>query len=78
MRVVGFRNADFVGKDGRSVSGVSVFVSRPITQGGGGEAVEKVFLNRRLLDEFNYRPEVGDEIELLYDRFAKVKEIRFG
>lgn len=78
MKLIGFRNADFVSKDGRPVCGVSMFVSRPIIENGSGEAAMKVFVSQRILDSMCYQPCVGDDLEFLYNRFGKVTELRFA
>lgn len=78
MKLIGFRNADFVSKDGRTVCGVSLFVSSPIAANGSGEAAMKVFVTQRLMDSVGYQPCVGDDVEFLYNRFGKVIELRFA
>lgn len=76
MKLIGFRCVNFVGKDGRPVCGVSMFVTRPITADGIGETALKVFVSQRVLDAADYEPCLGDDVDFLYNRFGKVTELR--
>jgi hypothetical protein len=76
MKVIGFRNVDFTGQDGRPVRGLSLYLSKPITKDGSGETVEKVFLSERILNSMEAIPALGEEVEPVYNRFGKVVEVR--
>lgn len=76
MKVIGFRNVDFTGQDGRPVRGLSLYLSQPITKNGCGEAAEKVFLSERIMSGMTAIPELGEEVEPVYNKFGKVVEVR--
>lgn len=76
MKVIGFRNVDFTGQDGRPVRGLSLYLSQPITKNGCGEAAEKVFLAERIVNSMAAVPELGEEVEPVYNKFGKVVEVR--
>lgn len=76
MKVIGFRNVDFTGQDGRPVRGMSLYLSQPIIKNGCGEAAEKVFIPERFLKDMAVFPGIGDEVEPVYNKFGKVVEIR--
>lgn len=76
MKVIGFRNVDFTGKDGRPVRGMSLYLSQPITKNGCGESVEKVFIPERFLNGTVAVPALGDEVEPVYNKFGKVVDIQ--
>lgn len=76
MKVIGFRNVDFTGQDGRPVRGMSLYLSQPISKNGCGEAAEKVFIPERFLNSTVAVPALGDEVEPVYNKFGKVVDIR--
>lgn len=76
MKVIGFRNVDFTGQDGRPVRGMSLYLSQPITKNGCGEAAEKVFLSERIVNSMAAIPALGEEVEPVFNRFGKVVEVR--
>lgn len=75
MKIVGIRNVDFTAQDGSHIVGVSLYCSYEITRNGAGYAVDKVFVSENKLRDVMYRPEVGDEIVVNYNRFGKVESI---
>lgn len=76
MKVIGFRNVDFTGQDGRRVRGLSLYLSQPIIKNGCGEAAEKVFIPERFLNGMAAVPALGEEVEPVYNKFGKVVEVR--
>lgn len=76
MRIVGYRDVDFV-KDGRRILGVSFFLSHPIEKYGKGDAVDKVFVRSDVLENSGISDciSIGSEIDIVYDRFGKVRNI---
>ena len=75
MKVIGIRNVSFDAQDGKHISGVSLFCSYPITKNGFGVGVDKIFLSDAKLGYCGYMPELGDEINVTYNRFGKVDSV---
>ena len=75
MKVIGIRYVDFNAQDGKHVTGVSLFCSYPITKNGSGVGVEKFFLSDAKLGYCGYKPEIGDEINVQYNRYGKVDSV---
>ncbi len=75
MKVCGYRRVEFNAQDGKHISGVSVFCSYPITKNGDGVGFEKIFMSDNKLGQWGYYPEIGDEINVSYNRFGKVDSV---
>ena len=77
LTVVGHYLVDFITKDGVAIKGLSLYAGKKIPpERGAGMSVEKLFFSNAKLETFSYRPEVGDEIEVLYNRYGKPYLIR--
>lgn len=76
MKVVGFSERSFTAKDtGALIEGMTIYVSfesNRIT----GIGCDRFFISQKRLDECDYSPSIGDDIELLYNRFGKITGIR--
>lgn len=75
MKVIGIRKVEFDAQDGKHISGVSLFCSYPITKNGEGVGVDKIFLSDNKLGQCGYYPELGDEINVQYNRYGKVDSV---
>lgn len=74
-QVIGYRNVNFKGQDGNDVTGVSIFVTLPIEKNGEGYSTEKIFLSTAKVAECGYRPQLGDKVEVQYNRYGRVAAI---
>lgn len=64
-KIVGYQLVDFTGKDGKAVSGYTVFVSWPISPSKGqGHGFAKVYVSARNWDERAYN--VGMDCTVAY------------
>lgn len=75
FQVIGYRNVNFKGQDGNDVTGVSYYLTQPIDKNGEGLSTEKVFLSTAKVAENGYRPQLGDRVEVQYNRYGKVAAI---
>lgn len=76
-KIIGIQPTAFDAKDGTHIEGTSIHLTSPIDpKRGKGEAGEKIFLTATKLAEVDFKPEVGNEIEVLYNRFGKVQTLR--
>lgn len=74
MQVVGFKASSFKAPDtGAQISGYNLFLEEA-RDGVTGVAVERAFLSDRKLH--GYVPRVGDQLDLIYNRFGKVESLR--
>lgn len=71
--IIGFRKVDF--KDdhtGKSITGYSLFVSRPGGSSMVGDEAQKIFISDQ---KISYVPQLGDEIQLVYNKYGKVSDV---
>lgn len=75
--VAGIRKVDFLDKEGKAVRGETIFLSKPIdAKMGTGIEFEKAFFSEERLAAMTYKPEVGDQVEVLYSRRGKIYLLR--
>lgn len=76
-KVIGIEEIHFTGKNGDEVHGKRVhFTDNIDADRGVGEAADKVFLSAAKLAALDFAPAVGQDIDILYDRYGRVKAIR--
>lgn len=76
MKVIGIRKVDFNAQDtGNRITGYSLYCAYDITKNGSGVGVDKIFLSDKKLADCGYFPEIGDEINVTYNRYGKVDSI---
>lgn len=69
-KIVGIRPSSFKGTDGTEISGKNIYLTEPLDK-GEGLATDRVFITDKKLAEWPYKPAVGDEVNLSYNRFGK-------
>lgn len=75
MSIIGIRNVDFTAKDGNRIIGVKLFCTFS-AEFVEGVCAESVFVSNNVLSRSNITSlHVGDEIEVLYNKFGKVSGI---
>lgn len=76
-KIIGIEEIRFMGKDGKEVVGKRIHFTDPIDAGRGiGDAGDKIFLSATKLASLDFAPAVGQAIDILYDRYGRVKAIR--
>lgn len=76
IQVVGMRSVSFKDeKDGRQISGVSLYclLDHPQVE---GKMADKVFISSQRLQDLPYMPAVGEEVWVDYDRYGKVSRFQ--
>lgn len=74
-RVIGFRKVDFRDPErNKRVQGYSLYLVRP-GEGGDfqGDEAQKIFISFEYVD---YVPVLGDNIQLIYNRYGKVSSVK--
>lgn len=69
-KIVGIRPSSFTGNDGKDVSGRNIYLTFPLEK-GEGLGTDRVFITDSKLAGWTYKPTVGDEINLEYNRYGK-------
>ena len=70
MKIIGIRPSSFKGDDGATVSGRNIYVAYPL-ETGEGHGADRVFVTDKKLADWPYKPVVGDEVTLEYNRWGK-------
>ena len=69
-KIIGIRPSSFKGDDGAQVSGKNIYITYALDKGEGLGA-ERIFITDSKLANWSYRPVVGDEVNLEYNRYGK-------
>ena len=69
-KIIGIRPSEFKGDNGDMVSGKNIYVTYPLEKGEGFGA-ERVYITDNKLSAWSYKPAVGDEVNLEYNRYGK-------
>ena len=71
MQVIGYRRADFRTDDGQQIEGWTIYLTEQ-RQGVEGLATERTFLSTR---KSAYQPQLGDELQVYYNKYGKVEHV---
>lgn len=75
--VAGWRRVDFTGQDQKAVRGRTFYLSKAIAANQGeGVEFEKAFFSDERLAAMSYKPAIGDQVEVLYNRFGRIYLLR--
>lgn len=69
-KIVGIRPSSFKGDNGEQVSGKNIYLTYPLEK-GEGLCADRVFVTDGKLNEWAYKPRVGDEVRLAYNRYGR-------
>lgn len=73
MKIIGMKKSNFQTKEGTLIEGYNVYLSYELTgEDAVGVGCERVYLTKAKLASCSFKPEVGDTVELTYNRFGKV------
>jgi len=73
MKIVGKRPSGFTTNDGANIEGVTLYLTEEMhTPGAEGCSVERVFLSKQKLASLDFEVSVGQEVNVLYNKFGKV------
>ncbi len=70
MKIIGIKPTQFKGNSGEEISGKNIYVTYPLEKGEGVGA-ERIFLTDAKLNEWTYKPKVGDEVNVSYNRYGR-------
>lgn len=77
-KIIGISNTSFTPKDSTTpIEGTTFYTTEPIdSKNGAGSKGDKFFLTRAKLSALDFTPAIGQEVEVLYNKFGKVATIR--
>lgn len=78
MKIIGIEEVDFLPKNAdRPVSGKRLYLTEAIpAKKGVGLSVEIAFFNQQKLDNLSFKPALGQEVELSYNKYGNAKSAK--
>ena len=73
--IVGYRDMEFKSKDGDLISGRKYYYTC-VQNGVTGVACDSFFVTKEAMNGLAYIPNVDDEVEVYFNRYGKVSQIR--
>lgn len=70
MKIIGIRPSSFKGDKGEEITGKNIYMTYPLDQ-GTGLGCERVFVTDAKMVNWPYKPVVGDEVRINYNRFGR-------
>lgn len=70
MKIIGIRPSSFKGERGEDVTGMNIYMTYPLEK-GEGLGCERVFVTDVKATRWTYKPKVGDEVDLQYNRYGR-------
>lgn len=79
MKVIGYRRNDFEAQANErfaagTITGFDVYLGYPL-EGGEGMGTTRIYMSESRLKKCGYVLAVGDDINLIYDRYGKISGI---
>lgn len=76
-KVAGVEYMEFTGRDGETVSGMTVHTTEKIdAKRGQGERTDHFFLSKKKLSTLDFTPAPGQRIVVFYNRYGKVASLK--
>lgn len=77
VKIIGYRDVGFAAESGEFVEGRTFYVGKDIDpKRGAGLSCEKIFVSDAKLKNFSFMPCIGDEVEIVYNKYGKVVDFR--
>ena len=70
MKIIGIRPSSFKGDKGEEITGKNIFMTFPLDK-GAGLGCERVFVTDLKMADWPYKPVVGDEVRINYNRYGR-------
>ena len=74
MKIIGIRSSSFKSDKGEEVSGKNFYYTFPLDK-GIGHGCERVFITDAKMADWSYKPAVGDEVEIVYNRWGRCDKL---
>ena len=78
FKIVGIGKTSFLPKDSDTpIEGLNFHVVEPFPEGKGeGVSTDHFFLSKAKVSSLDFQPALGQEVEILYNRYGKVGALR--
>lgn len=75
--IIGKRPSGFTAADGTKIEGLTLYISELMTTPGAeGTSADRIFLSKAKLAALGFTPALGQEVEVLYNKFGKVASMK--
>ena len=74
MKIIGIRSSSFTSDKGEEVSGKNFYCTFPLDK-GIGHGCERFFITDAKMADWSYKPAVGDEVEIVYNRWGRCDKL---
>ena len=74
MKIIGIRSSSFKGDKGEEITGKNIYMTFPLDK-GTGLGCERVFVTDAKIADWPYKPVVGDEVEIVYNRYGRCDKL---
>ena len=74
MKIIGIRSSSFKGDKGEEITGKNIYVTFSLDK-GTGLGCERVFVTDAKIADWPYNPVVGDEVEIVYNRYGRCDKL---
>ena len=77
MLCVGYKKSSFTPKgENTAITGYNIYLTYPVTgPDGEGVVADRVYMTEAKLAKCGYKPKVGDEVAVVYNRYGKPEAI---
>lgn len=77
IKIIGYRDVGFTVENGDFVEGRNYYIGKDIDpKRGAGVSCEKIFVSDAKLKTFTFMPCIGDEVEIVYNKYGKCIDFR--
>ena len=71
MEVIGFKHSPFETQDGKTINGYNIYLIAPLGDKGNGMEAERIYVSADKLLACKYVPKVGDNVNVIYNKYGK-------
>ena len=76
MKIIGYKRNDFTSKEGAVITGMNLYLAYPVAgPEAEGMVAERIDVSDGKLAKCGYKPRVGDEVTVVYNRYGKPEAI---
>ena len=76
-KLIGKLRVSFLSKDGQKIEGYTFYYSEPLdaNKGATGVKADKFFLKDETVNSLDFTPEVGQYVQLYFNKYGKIMTI---
>lgn len=76
MKIIGYKRNNFTTREGTVINGINIYLTYPVTgTDAEGMVAERIYMSDGKLAKCSYKPRIGDEVTVVYNRYGKPEAI---